>query len=445
MSSLSLRTSIATALLLVGLGSCMARAAMAAPSVVSIDPNNGAAAGGTSVTIEGSGFVAGATVAFGATPSSSVRVLSPSTIVATSPAGSGLVGVRVSDGTGLSAAAPVDQFAYDPLPSAHWLGLNGNGDTELGPIDRFERAGIVYDRSGQIDWIAGELPERDGRPTPGGTALSRDYGAGMTPVVTIEYGGYEGEYEPDPHFPGVRGGSESLERYVEGFVASAKAILRAHPHKQVLFEAMNEPWGYTTPQFDGARYAAVIARLLPAARRAGIPLQDVYVAATGRRWISEMYRASPQLQTEVEGWYLHPYGPPNGVAGEGSEGIQSLPQLQAQMTSGQNNLIVSELGYCARNVNGGRGCGSPSTATGEEAARDLTEALENAVPYHRAGWLRALLVYSRSAGGWAMQFPNGRLTAQGRALLAFQARLPSFAYTSGFGGLGVRLPAYFAG
>ncbi len=444
MSSLSLRASIATAVLLAGLGGCTAQAATGGPSIVSIDPNNGAAAGGTLVTIEGSGFAAGATVAFGATPASSVKVLSATTIVAMAPAGSGLVGIRVSAGTAPSTSTPADRFAYDPPPAAHWLGLNGNGDTELGPIDRFERAGIVYDRSGPIDWIAGELPERGGRPTPGGRALSRDYGAGMTPVVTIEYGGYEGEYEPDPHFPGVRGGSKSLERYVEGFVASAKAILRAHPGRRVLFEAMNEPWGYTTPQFDGAQYAAVVAKLLPAARRAGIPLQDVYVAATGRRWIAQMYRARPQLQTEVEGWYLHPYGPPNGVAGESSEGIQSLPQLQAEMTSGQNNLIVSELGYCARNVNGGRGCGSPSTATGEEAARDLTKALENAVPYHRAGWLRVLLVYSRSAGGWAMQFPDGRLTAQGRALLAFQARLPSSAFTSGFGGLGVRLPCFFA-
>jgi hypothetical protein len=444
MSSHSLRLSIATALLLAGFGSGMARAATPAPSVVSIDPNNGAAAGGTPVTIEGSGFTPGATVAFGAVPASSVKILSASTIVATSPAGSGLVSVRVWDGSEPSTSTPADQFAYDPPPSARWLGLNGNGDTELGPIDRFEWAGIVFDRSGPIDWIAGELPERGGLPTPGGRALSRDYDAGMTPVVTIEYGGYEGEYEPDPHFPGVRGGSRSLERYVEGFVASAKAILRAHPHRPVLFEAMNEPWGYTTPQFDGAQYAAVIAELLPAARRAGIPLQDVYVAATGRHWIAQMYKARPQLQTEVEGWYLHPYGPPDGAAEQAGEGIQSLPQVQAEMTSGQNNLIVSELGYCARNVNGGRGCGSPSTTTGEEAARDLTEALENAVPYHRAGWLRALLVYSRSAGGWAMQFADGRLTAQGRALLAFQARLPSSAYTSGFGGLGVRLPSFFA-
>ena len=38
---------------------------------------------------------------------------------------------------------------------------------------------------------------------------------------------------------------------------------------------------------------------------------------------------------------------------------------------------------------------------------------------HRAGWLRALLVYSRNDGGWAMQLRGGALTAQGRALESF--------------------------
>ncbi len=46
--------------------------------------------------------------------------------------------------------------------------------------------------------------------------------------------------------------------------------------------------------------------------------------------------------------------------------------------------------------------------------------LGNALTYRRAGWLRALIVYSRNAGGWAMQqLPGPTLTAQGRALLSF--------------------------
>lgn len=416
--------------------------ATATPSIASISPNNGPLAGGTLVQISGSGFTAGSTVRFGSAAAGAVTVESATSIRAVSPAGAGLVAIRVSDGGETSAAVAKDQFAYDPPPSAPWLGLNGNASSGLGPLGTFVAQGIVYDRSGPIDWLAGELPVEGGRLSEGGAGLERDYEAGMTPVVTIEYRGYDGDFRPDPRFPTERDGSTSLREYVEGFVASATAIMAAHPGEPVLFEPMNEPWGYTTPQDEGGQYAAVIARLLPAAQAAGIPLSEIYVAGYGRGWIPQMYRARPALESEIQGWYFHPYGPPGEAEGGEEEGIASLPRDQAEMTSGQNNVIVSEIGYCARNVNGAQ-CGWPATATGAEAAEDLTAALENALPYHRAGWLRALLVYSRNDGGWAMQFPGGALTDQGRALEAFAAELPSFAYTSGFGGLGVSLPSYF--
>jgi hypothetical protein len=93
------------------------------------------------------------------------------------------------------------------------------------------------------------------------------------------------------------------------------------------------------------------------------------------------------------------------------------------MTSGQNNIIVSEVGYCADDVgDGSTECAAPQQDSAE-AERHLTEMLVNAVPYHEEGWLRALLVYSRNAGGWAMQeLPRKQLTSQGLALRAF-ARL----------------------
>ena len=50
-----------------------------------------------------------------------------------------------------------------------------------------------------------------------------------------------------------------------------------------------------------------------------------------------------------------------------------------------------------------------------QAAANLTQMLDNALPYHRAGWLRALLVYSRNAGGWAMQLPGGDIHQAGRS------------------------------
>jgi hypothetical protein len=132
-----------------------------------------------------------------------------------------------------------------------------------------------------------------------------------------------------------------------------------------------------------------------------------------------MYRARPALTREVEGWYLHPYGPPTGSHEEDSGGIESVPRVQAEMTSGQNNIIVSELGFCALDVNAGQGCGHERVAHSIEAAALLTQTLESAAEYHAAGWLRALLIYSRNDGGWAMQIPQGILTAQGEALESF--------------------------
>jgi hypothetical protein len=429
-------------------GAAVAQAA--APAVVSISPNDGSAGGGTPVTIVGSGFGAGATVRFGATAGTAVTIHSSESITVTSPAGSGSepVNVTVSNSAGTSPTTPRDQFAYNPNPAADWLGLNGNsGGAPPERLREFAAKGVVYDRGGApwLDWQAGELPEEGGRKTEGGEALAVSTAAGMIPDVTIEYDAYEGHFSADADFPQERTkeqekhGKETISGYVEGFIASAKAIHAKYP--SAIFEPMNEPWGYTTPQYNAAEYAAVIARLLPEARAAGIPSSSIYVGATGENctapvkghghrepsecasdgWVPAMYAAEPQLETEIEGWYLHPYGPPSG--GEDGVGIQSVPTIQQEMTSGQNNIVVSEIGYCAVNVDDGAGCEGEDDETSTEAARHLTAMLDSALPYHQAGWLRALLVYARSAGGWAMQLSNGALTTQGQALVNFALSL----------------------
>jgi hypothetical protein len=67
-----------------------------APTVTSVSPNNGPAAGGTAVTITGTNFAAGATVTFGGTAATNVVVTNTTTITATTPAGSGAVTVTVT-------------------------------------------------------------------------------------------------------------------------------------------------------------------------------------------------------------------------------------------------------------------------------------------------------------------------------------------------------------
>jgi hypothetical protein len=60
----------------------------AAPTVTAVSPDNGPTAGGTTVTVTGSGFVEGSTsVAFGTTPATAVTVTSDTTLTATSPPG----------------------------------------------------------------------------------------------------------------------------------------------------------------------------------------------------------------------------------------------------------------------------------------------------------------------------------------------------------------------
>ena len=69
-----------------------------APTVASITPNTGPAAGGTSVTITGTGFLPGATVNLGGTPATGVTVVSGTSITATAPAhAAGTVNVMVSN------------------------------------------------------------------------------------------------------------------------------------------------------------------------------------------------------------------------------------------------------------------------------------------------------------------------------------------------------------
>jgi sugar lactone lactonase YvrE len=91
----------------------------AVPTVTSIAPTAGPTAGGTKVTITGTGFVTGqTTVAFGSTAGTSVEVISATEAKATSPAGSaGTVDVKATTAGGTSAAVSGDKFTYTAAPT----------------------------------------------------------------------------------------------------------------------------------------------------------------------------------------------------------------------------------------------------------------------------------------------------------------------------------------
>nr|WP_244422839.1 IPT/TIG domain-containing protein [Bradyrhizobium sp. ORS 278] len=88
---------------------------LGAPAITAISPATGPSAGGTSVTISGSGF-AGTTglgaVKFGAVNATSYTVNSASSITAIAPAGTGAVDVTVTNNAQTSAVTAAGRFSY---------------------------------------------------------------------------------------------------------------------------------------------------------------------------------------------------------------------------------------------------------------------------------------------------------------------------------------------
>jgi hypothetical protein len=95
----------------------------APPTVSSVSPNNGPAGGGTSITITGTGFQAGATVTVGGNPATSVVVVNANQITATTPAGAGTVSVQVTN-TDAQSGSLASAFTYVPPPTVSSVSSN---------------------------------------------------------------------------------------------------------------------------------------------------------------------------------------------------------------------------------------------------------------------------------------------------------------------------------
>ncbi|HEX5284579.1 MAG TPA: IPT/TIG domain-containing protein [Bryocella sp.] len=85
---------------------------MASPVITSIAPISGPGTGGTIVTLTGTGFTGALAVGFGPTNASALSVISDTTMVAVSPAGTGTVNVTVVTPGGISAVSGAVQFGY---------------------------------------------------------------------------------------------------------------------------------------------------------------------------------------------------------------------------------------------------------------------------------------------------------------------------------------------
>jgi len=97
----------------------------AAPTVTSVSPGSGAAAGGNTVTVTGTGFSGADGVLFGGTPVTGYTIDSDTQMTVTVPPGSGTVDVHVGRGGNVSATAAADQYVYSTGASAAPLDVIG--------------------------------------------------------------------------------------------------------------------------------------------------------------------------------------------------------------------------------------------------------------------------------------------------------------------------------
>ena len=89
--------------------------AFGAPTITSLAPSSGPAAGGNTVTIRGTGFVPGATVGFGQSKASSVTFVGSTQLKAKAPAhAAGTVHVSVRTTAGAPPVAPSNAYVYKP-------------------------------------------------------------------------------------------------------------------------------------------------------------------------------------------------------------------------------------------------------------------------------------------------------------------------------------------
>jgi hypothetical protein len=108
-----------------------------APSITTVSPNEGPAAGGTIVTINGAGFDGSPLVRFGTISSPTVNLISPSEIHAVTPAGTAGSTVAIEVETAWGIGTRGQAFAYTTTPGpailkVHPYGGPTNGGTDFG-------------------------------------------------------------------------------------------------------------------------------------------------------------------------------------------------------------------------------------------------------------------------------------------------------------------------
>ena len=173
-----------------------------APTVTSLSPSTGSSAGGTTVTIHGTGFASGAAVYFGSKPASSVTVNSSTLVTAVSPSGTagGVVKVTVTTTGGTSADTAAASFTYEAASSTPSVssvspssGLSAGGTTVYVYGTNFTSGAAVYFGSTAATGVTVNSSTSITAVSPSGTA-------GNTVHITVTTAGGTSTTSSADHF-----------------------------------------------------------------------------------------------------------------------------------------------------------------------------------------------------------------------------------------------------
>lgn len=194
------RAATAAALLLAatGVGATTASAATAAPSVTGVSPAIGLVAGGTRVTVTGTGFSHVVAVRFGTASGSSLRVLSTTSLQVTSPPhDTSQVHITVQTSAGTSARRSADLYTFRHRPNGvralsltdrtatttvlRWM---SSPDTDLARIEVHRATGRTPPAAPTSDTLVASLPTAQTVFTDTGLAAATKYAWAVFTVTT---------------------------------------------------------------------------------------------------------------------------------------------------------------------------------------------------------------------------------------------------------------------
>ncbi len=190
-----------------------------APTVTLLDPNTGPEAGGTPVTITGTGFTGATEVDFDTTAATDLVVVNDTTITATSPAGTGTVDVTVTTPGGTSAIVPEDTFTYTAAISPY-VHIVGDGNPDQFTIEEDGMGNVDFSVNGVVvtSQPANTIVQAFVSNTVGGNTLTVDSSNGLVAFTGTDPNNPTAAHQIN--FDGGPGGGSILElRQTGGSVA----------------------------------------------------------------------------------------------------------------------------------------------------------------------------------------------------------------------------------